>query len=48
MSSKSKIVEKGGTNYAGFRDTDRRWRASRMESVVKNRGTKNIRKAKKA
>jgi hypothetical protein len=48
MSSKSKINQLGGNrpqkNNLGL---DMRWRASRLENVNKNKGIKNIKKAKK-
>jgi len=47
--TKSKIIKNGQVNPKdGVYGMDRRWRASRLEGAVKNRGTKMVRKPKRA
>jgi len=46
--SKSNIIKKGSFNYKKNVNSGGLWTASRLSGQVKNRGIKNIRKAKKS
>lgn len=47
--SKKNYLQKGAIKTKnGVQSGNRRWTASRLESVVKNRGTKMVRKPKKS
>ena len=47
--TKSNNFQQGGYNTKrGVYGMDRRWRASRMEGVAKNKGTRMVRKPKKS